>query len=49
MFSMIERPQSLGEEVANSVSHGGALLAAIVGLPLLIFPASDLGVVWVAN
>jgi hemolysin III len=44
MISMIERPQSLGEEVANSVSHGVALLAAIVAVPFLFFSASDLGV-----
>jgi hemolysin III len=30
------RPQSRGEEIANSVSHGLALLAAIAGLPVLI-------------
>lgn len=39
---MIERPQSLGEEIANSVSHGVALLAAIVGMPWLIYSASNL-------
>ena len=26
---MTKRPQSLGEEIANSVSHGSALLAAV--------------------
>jgi len=31
-----ERPQSLGEEIANSVSHGLGLLAALVGAPFLI-------------
>jgi hemolysin III len=30
---MIERPQTLGEEIANSVSHGLALLAALVAAP----------------
>jgi hemolysin III len=39
---MIERTQSLGEEIANSVSHGVALLAAIVGMPWLIYAASNL-------
>lgn len=33
---MTERPQSLGEEIANSVSHGVALVAAIVAVPFLI-------------
>jgi len=41
---MIERPQSLGEEIANSVSHGVALLAAIVAIPFLIAAARHLGV-----
>jgi hemolysin III len=33
---MSERPQSLGEEIANSVSHGAALLAAIAAVPFLL-------------
>lgn len=41
---MIERPQSLGEEIANSVSPGVALLAAIVAVPFLIAAARHLGV-----
>jgi hemolysin III len=41
---MIERAQSLGEEIANSVSHGLALLAAIVAVPFLITTALHLGV-----
>jgi hemolysin III len=40
---MSERAQSLGEEIANSVSHGVALLAAIVGTPFLIAAVSKLG------
>lgn len=40
---MSERPQTLGEEIANSVSHGAALVAAIVGAPFLILAARDLG------
>lgn len=43
MLAMSERPQSLGEEIANSVSHGVALLAAIVGAPFLIIAARDYG------
>ncbi len=33
---MNERPQTLGEELANSVSHGLALLAAALAAPFLI-------------
>jgi hemolysin III len=33
------RPQSLGEEIANSVSHGLGLLAAIAATPVLIVTA----------
>ena len=33
-----ERTQSRGEEIANSVSHGVALLAAAVGVPFLFVP-----------
>ncbi len=43
MGTMSERPQSLGEEIANSVSHGMALLAAIIGAPFLIVAARDFG------
>lgn len=43
MLAMSERPQSLGEEIANSVSHGVALVAAIVGAPVLIGAARDFG------
>jgi hemolysin III len=44
MAVMIERSQTLGEEIANSVSHGVALVAAIVAVPFLIMAASNLGV-----
>ncbi len=40
---MNESTQSLGEEIANSVSHGVALLAAIVAVPFLIAAAIHLG------
>ena len=40
---MIERAQSLGEEIANSVSHGVALLASLVAMPFLIGAARHLG------
>ena len=42
MFLMNERPQTLGEEIANSVSHGVALLAALVAAPFLIVSARHL-------
>ncbi len=42
---MMERPQSLGEEIANSVSHGVALLAAIVAVPFLIVASGHLGAI----
>ena len=34
-----ERPQSSGEEIANSISHGIGLLAAVAGFPVLIISA----------
>lgn len=43
MRAMSERPQTLGEEIANSVSHGVALVASIVGAPVLIGAARDFG------
>lgn len=42
---MNDRPQTLGEEIANSVSHGAALLAAIVAAPFLIVAATRLNAV----
>ncbi len=39
---MTARLQSLGEEIANSVSHGLALLAAIGAVPFLLAAARDL-------
>ncbi len=39
---MTERAQTLGEEIANSVSHGLALLAALVAAPILIVAVSPL-------
>ena len=37
------RAQSRGEELANSISHATALLAALVGVPFLLASASHLG------
>jgi hemolysin III len=39
----IERPQTLGEEVANSLSHGMALLAAAAAVPFLILASAQHG------
>ncbi|WP_411884497.1 PAQR family membrane homeostasis protein TrhA [Polaromonas sp. YR568] len=38
-----DRPQSLGEEIANSVSHGVALLAAVVAAPFLVLASVKQG------
>jgi len=39
----IDRRQSLGEEIANAVSHGVALVLGLVGLPVLILTAARRG------
>ena len=39
MNSLPERTQSLGEEIANSVSHGVGLLAAVAAAPVLVLSA----------
>ncbi len=38
-----ERPQSLGEEIANSISHGIGLAGAIVAFPFLVIAATQRG------
>jgi len=38
-----ERPQSRGEELANSLSHGLAFIAALAALPILIVAAARQG------
>ena len=38
-----ERPQTLGEEIANSVSHGMALLAAGAAVPILVVASARHG------
>jgi len=42
-LALAERPQSLGEEIANSVSHGVGLLAALAATPVLIILAAESG------
>jgi hemolysin III len=39
----LERVQSLGEEIANSVSHGVGLLAAMAAAPVLVLDAMQRG------
>ena len=39
MWPMLERNQSLGEEIANSVSHGVALLGAVACVPCIVASA----------
>lgn len=41
--SQEDRHQSLGEEIANSISHGVGLIAALVGTPFLIWMAVQKG------
>ena len=40
------RPQTLGEEIASSVTHGLGLAASIVALPLLVIAARREGDAW---
>ena len=39
MFDMTKRVQSQGEEIANSVTHGFALIAAVISVPFLVVSA----------
>lgn len=39
----LDRPQTFGEEIANGVSHGLALLGAAAALPILIVAAAGSG------
>ncbi len=43
VVASVKRAQSLGEEIANSVSHGVGLLAATVAAPVLIVDAVQRG------
>jgi hemolysin III len=43
VFSSSERLPSLGEEIANSVSHGVGFLAAVVATPFLLLAAARRG------
>ena len=43
---MSSRAQSLGEEIANSVSHGAGFLASVAALPLLVMADARRHDVW---
>jgi len=43
MYQAIERPQTRGEEIANSVSHGIGLLLALAAFPVLVAAALRYG------
>ena len=43
VLKLQERPQSLGEEIANSVSHGLGLLATLAAFPVLVTAALQRG------
>ncbi len=43
MGGMVERAQTIGEEIANSVSHGVGLLFGLLGAPVLIVAATRHG------
>lgn len=38
-----DRPQTLGEEIANCISHGLGFLLAVASLPILVWQANRLG------
>lgn len=40
---LTERPQTLGEEIANAISHGLGFLLAVAALPILVVQAADRG------
>ena len=40
---MMERPQTLGEEVANSLSHGLGFVAALASAPILVVTTAQTG------
>jgi hemolysin III len=39
----VDRPQTLGEEIANAASHGAGLLLAVAALPILVWQAAQRG------
>jgi hemolysin III len=47
-MSRTDRPQSVGEEIANAISHGVGLVASLVALPILVAAAAMRGGVMLA-
>jgi hemolysin III len=43
MMTIAERPQTFGEEIANSLSHGFGFLAAVVAVPFLLLATARHG------
>jgi hemolysin III len=41
-----ERPLSLGEEIANAVTHGVGLVASLIGVPVLLVVVISRGNLW---
>lgn len=41
--AIVSRKQTLGEEIANAISHGIGLLLAIASLPILVWQAGRMG------
>ncbi|MEO7252978.1 MAG: hemolysin III family protein [Casimicrobium sp.] len=41
--ALLERPQTLGEEIANSLSHGAGLAAALIAAPIVVLAAAARG------
>lgn len=41
IYTQTTREQTLGEEIANSISHGIGLLLAIAAIPILVVAAAD--------
>ncbi len=44
----IDRPQTLGEEIANAISHGIGFLLAVASLPLLLMSDTVRGAMSIA-
>ena len=42
-FDLEDRPQTVGEEIANAISHGIGFLFAIASLPILVAVAARNG------
>src|SRR5437868_5367099 len=43
LCALTSRPQSAGEELANTISHGIGLVAALISAPILLLAVSDRG------